>query len=136
MINYYFSYISHYVRSNVVYFIIYLISRQHNSTIQNLKFIFFRASNEREIRFIFSFLRPSAVSKRLIYLFHVYFINAFNCDFFVKFVHNSYSLLLTFVMYAIIIIFLIASIIFSYAVDNISDSQRCIFSHNKELNST
>ena len=136
MINDYILYVSHHVKLNVVYFIIYLISRQHNFIIWHLEFLIFRASNEKETWFIFLFFRSSIVPKRLIHIFYVYFINAFNCDFCVKFVNDLHFLLSTFVMYAIVTTFLIILITFSCAVDNVLSSQQCVFSHNRKLNST
>ena len=136
VINNHFLYINHHIKSNVVYFIIYLINYQHNCIIWHLKFIIVRALNERKTRFIFSFFRFSVVSKQSIHIFHVYFINAFNYDFYIKFFHDSYFLLSTLVMHTIVIKFLIVLIIFSCAVDNVLDLRRCIFSYNKELNST
>ena len=123
MINDHFSYVSHHVKSNITYFILYLINRQHNFIIWYLKFIIFRVLNEREIRFIFLFVRFSFVLKRLIHIFYIYFINAFSCDFCIKFVHDLYFLLLTFVMYTIVTTFLITLITFLYIVNNVSDSR-------------
>ena len=131
-----FSYVGHHVKSNVVYFIIYLINRQHTFIIWYLKFIIFRISNEKETQFTFSFFHLSVVSKRLVHIFYIYFINAFNYDFCVKFVHNLNFLLSTFVMHMIVTIFLIALIILSCAVDDILNSRRCISFYSKELNST
>ena len=135
MINDHFSYINHYMKSNIVYFIIYLINRQYNFIIWYLKFIIFRVSNENRIQFVFLFFRFSVVFKQLIHIFYIYFMKAFNCDFCVKFVHDSHFLLLTLVIYAIVIIYLIALIFFSCTVDDVSNSRQYVFSHNKELNS-
>ena len=136
MINDYFSYVNHHMKSNIVYFVIYLIDRQHNFILWQLYFIIFCISNEKEIYFTFLFFRLSVVFKQLIYIFYVYFINAFSCDFCIKIVYNLYFLLSTFVMHVIVIIFLIALIVFSCVIDDVSDSRRYIFSHSRELNST
>ena len=131
MINDHFLYINHHVKSNVVYFIIYLISSQQNLIKQHLKFNIFRALNERKTRFTFSFLRFSAVLKRSAHFFYICFMNAFNCDFCVKFVYNLYFSLSTFVMHAIVTTSLIALIIFLYVVDDVSNSRQRVSFHNK-----
>ena len=131
MIDDHFSYIDHHVKSNVVYFIIYLISSQQNFIKQYSKFNIFRVSNERKTRFTFSFLCFSVVFKRSVHFFYICFMNAFNCDFCVKFVYNSHFLLLTSVMHAIVITFLITLIIFSCVIDDVSNSRRRVFSHNR-----
>ena len=131
MIDDHFSYINHHVKLNVVYFIIYLISSQQNFIKQLSKFNIFYALNEKETRFIFLFFRFSVVFKRSTHFFHICFMNAFNCNFYVKFIHDLHFLLSTFVMYAIVTTFLIVLIIFSCVVDNVSNSRRRVSSHNR-----
>ena len=131
MIDDHFSYIDHHVKSNIVYFIIYLISSQQNFIKQLSKLNIFRASNEKETRFTFSFFCFSAVFKRSIHFFYICFMNAFNCDFCVKFVYDLHFLLLTFIMHAIVTTFLIALIIFSCIINDVSNLRRRVSFHNK-----